>query len=302
MKILHFYPKSDQMIAQYVGILAEGMRHSAEIQRADTLGAFKTKLNEMRPDIVHIHGCWQFALNQAAAMARKQEVRIVLSPHGQLTPWILKEKASIKGDTQSPTDVIGRSELLQRRTVGKAFAIIVSGKMECQSFQRLGWNPRIEVVHNSIITNSITQQEMCCQVFKVYQKVLDSNVLEQMSDKDQGLLAVIIKAGITGDKRWIDEDALKSLIQEGTTDWRRLLLYAEHENIRNYVDYGIATLNLHADAIDTRHIAAYFPDGYVPPRNSSDLDRRVYKVNRRNRLSDPDDTADANQSAPVYST
>lgn len=267
MKILHFYPKSDQMIAQYVGILAEGMRHSAEIQRADTLGAFKTKLNEMRPDIVHIHGCWQFALNQAAAMARKQEVRIVLSPHGQLTPWILKEKASIKGDAQSPTDVIGRSELLQRRTVGKAFAIIVSGKMECQSFQRLGWNPRIEVVHNSIITNSITQQEMCSQVFKVYQKVLDSNVLEQMSDKDEGLLAVIIKAGITGDSRWVAGIPYPT----EDIDWRRILIYAEHQNIRNYVDYGIATLNLHADAIDTRHIAAYFPEKYKRPQPLKEL-------------------------------
>lgn len=262
MKILHFYPKSDQIITQYVGILTEGLRHSAEIQTADTLGTFRSKLNEMQPDIVHIHGCWQYALNQAAAMARKQEVRIVLSPHGQLTPWILKEKSSIKGENKSPIDVIGRSELLQRRTVEKAYAIIVFGKMECQSFQRLGWNPRIEVVHNSIITNSISQREMCSQVFRVYQKVIDSNVLEQMSEKDVGLLAVIIKAGITGDSRWVADIPYPT----EDIDWRRILIYADHQNICNYVDYGIGTLNLQADHIDISHIDSYFPEKYKRPQ------------------------------------
>ena len=267
MKILHFYPKSDQMIAQYVGILADGMRNSAEVERANAISQYKQRLRETPPDIVHIHGCWQFAMNQAAAMARKAGVRVVLSPHGQLAPWIVKEKSAIAKDTKSPTAIAGRSEYLQRRTVERAYAIIVFGKMEKQSFENLGWNPRVEVISNTIITNSISPQEMCSQVFRIYQKVIDSNVLEQMSEKDEEVLAAIIKAGITGDRRWVGNIPYPA----EDIDWRRILIYAEHQNIRNYVDYGISILGLQADNIDTSKIIAYFPEKYQRPRPLKEL-------------------------------
>ena len=49
------------------------------------------------------------------------------------------------------------------------------------------------------------------------------------------------------------------------TDWRRLLIYAEHENIRNYVDYGISILGLETPSLDTSKITAYFPNDWQQP-------------------------------------
>jgi hypothetical protein len=259
MKILHFYPKSDPMLTRHVSILVDGMRHSAEVQAADSLSDFKAQLQEMRPDIVHCHGCWQYAISKASAMAHKRGKRIVLSPHGQLEPWMIKDKSAINGDAKSPTDVVGKTVFLQRRAVERAYAIIAFGKMERQHLERLGWNPRIEVVHNAIITNSITPKDMCSQTFAIYQKVLDSNVLEQMDDRDKLLMAQIIKAGITGDARWTETPT------NDHPDWRRILIYAEHQNIRNYVDYGINILGLQPEAIDTTGIPSYFPESYKRP-------------------------------------
>ena len=263
MKILHIYPKSDKMITSYVDILADGLRHSAEVKAVDSLSTFRSELKTWRPDIIHCHGCWLVYLVRACLMAQRRNVRVVISPHGQLEPWALKEK--------SPQEKLQQVLSAQRRATRQAYALIVFGKMERTYIEKLAWNNRVEIVSNCIITNSITPKEMCARVFAVYQKIIDSNTQEHLTDADRQLLAFIIKASITGDKRWIDEDALKSLIQEGTTDWRRLLLYAEHENIRNYVDYGIDILGLKTNDIDTASIPAYFPDGYVPPRNLRDL-------------------------------
>ena len=255
MKVLHVYPKSDPMIASHVSLLAEGLRHSADVQTTSSPTEAKTIIRQMHPDIVHCHGCWQYGVANVAGIARKYGARVVLSPHGHLEPWVLEEK--------SLQEKLHKTLLWQRRSVEQAYALIAFGKMEQKYLRELKWNPRIEMILNAVITNSISQQEMCSQTFAVYQKVLDSNVLELMDDNTQKLLAAILKAGITGDRRWVtlwSQEAMTPLC------WRQLLIYAEHENIRNYVDYGITILGLNAPNLDTAKIAAYYPDSYQRPR------------------------------------
>ena len=257
MKILHVYPKADEMVAQHVTQLMEGMQFSAEVQAVSNLADFKNVCKTFRPDIVHCHGCWQYAIVNAGNFAHKQGARIVLSPHGQLEPWVLEEKPL--------QEKFHKTALWQKPFVEKAYALIAFGKMEQQYLAQLKWNPRIEVIHNAVITNSTTREKMCAQTFAVYQKVLDSNVLEQMDDDTQQLMVTIIKAGTLGDNRWVE------LTMPEAVDWRRMLIYAEHQNIRNYVDYGINILGLSAPSLDTEHLPAYFPEHYQRPQSIKQL-------------------------------
>ena len=257
MKILHVYPKADEMVAQHVAQLMDGMQLSAEVQAVSNLTNFKNVFRSFNPDIVHCHGCWQYNIVNAGNFARKQGARIVLSPHGQLEPWVIEEKPL--------QEKFHKTILWQKPFVEKAYALITFGKMEQQYLAQLKWNPRIEVIHNALITNSTTREKMCSQTFAVYQKVLDSNVLEQMDDDTQQLMATIIKAGTLGDRRWTE------LVTPETVDWRRMLIYAEHQNIRNYVDYGINILGLSALSLDTEHIPAYFPEHYQRPQSIKKL-------------------------------
>lgn len=258
MKILHVYLKADEMVAQHVAQLMEGMQFSAEVQAVSNLADFKSVCRTFRPDIVHCHGCWQYAIVNAGNIARKQGARIVLSPHGQLEPWVFEEKPL--------QEKFHKTALWQKPFVEKAYALIAFGKMEQQYLAQLKWNPRIEVIHNAVITNSTTREKMCAQTFAVYQKVLDSNVLEQMNDDTQQLMVTIIKAGTLGDSRWV-----KAPTMPETVDWRRMLIYAEHQNIRNYVDYGINILGLTAPSLDTGHLPAYFPEHYQRPQSIKTL-------------------------------
>ena len=257
MKILHVYPKADEMVAQHVNQLMEGMQHSVEVQAVTHLADFKNICKSFEPDIVHCHGCWQYGIVNAGNYARKQGARIVLSPHGQLEPWVLEEKPL--------QEKFHKTALWQKPFVEKAYTLIAFGKMEQQYLEKLKWNPRIEVIHNAVITNSTTREKMCSQTFTVYQKVLDSNVLEQMDDDMLQLMATIIKAGTLGDMRWTKLNVPEAI------DWRRMLIYAEHQNIRNYIDYGINILGLSALSLDTEKLPAYFPEGYQRPQSIGKL-------------------------------
>lgn len=262
MKILHLYPKSDDMIAKHVSMLAEGLRHSADVWTADASANLKTLCQQIKPDIVHYHGCWQYPFVRTANAAKKHGARIVISPHGQLEPWVMEENHL--------QEKLHKTLLWQRSSIEQAYALIAFGKMEQRFLQQLKWNPRIEIIRNAIITNSTTPKDMCSQTFAVYQKVIDSNVLEQMDDDTRKQLAVIIKAGVMGDVRWIS-DTLRKGSDTPPLDWRKLLIYAEHQNIRNYVDYGISILGYKLPMLDTQHIAAYFPEGYERPKSLKEI-------------------------------
>ena len=255
MKVLYIYPKGNSLIQKHVELLAKGLGQSADICITDNYSSFKQKLKAQQPDIVHCHGCWNFNIIRAAMSGRKADARIVLTPHGQMEPWA--------EELQSPRAKAGRIFQWQKICIQRAYAIITLGQLEKKNFLNLKWTRRVEVIHNAVITNTITPSEMCSQTFSIYQKVIDSNSLEQMDDITVNALSIIIKAGITGDRRWCRK--IDAISHPQDIDWRRLLIYASHENIRNYVDYGINILGLSTPNIDTNQIASYFPDNYTTP-------------------------------------
>lgn len=255
MKILHIFPKEDTLIRQHVTMLVDGLSQCADIRMVDNYTSFKQHLQTQEPDILHCHGCWNYVIARAVKAARQQGARIVITPHGQLEPWVTNQ--------QKIQDKVSKTILWQKRLVSHAYAVITLGRLEKENLLELGWNKRLEEIHNAVTTNTILPAQMCEQTYDIYQKVIDSNTLEQMDEQTYRALAIILKAGITGDKRWCH--SLEDIQRPQDIDWRRLLLYAEHENIRNYVDYGISVLDIPAPDIDLVPSAAYFPDAYTIP-------------------------------------
>jgi len=248
MKVLYLYPKSDVLISQHVSMLTDGLRQSAEIRTADSVSTLKKAVQEQKPDIIHSHGLPSVTAARAVFSALNRGARLVLTLHGQLEPWAEDRQHNLA------------AVYWQKEFVRRAYAVILLGRLERTNFSKLKWNTRTEEIHNAVTTNTISPQDMSTATFAVYQKVLDSNTLALMDESTQHMLSAIIKVGIMGDRRWA------TVLPSGNISWRQLLLYAEHENIRNYVDYGISLLGCNVPAIDTSGIAVYFPDGFTTPR------------------------------------
>lgn len=237
MKTLHLYPSDDPLIAAHVAMLQENEEPF-----------------QGQPDIVHVHGCWRYSVVRQAMRAHRQGARIVITPHSGLTPWIVSERRL--------TEKLSKTLLWQRRMVESAYVLIAQGPMESKALTELGWNPRIENIRNAVVTNIITPEAMRRQTLDVYRKVLDSNTIELMSEDSRQLMTMLLKAGITGDRRWTEGEAPE--ISE--TEWRRLLVYAEHENVRTVIDRGTHAMGIRVPYIDTAHIKSYLPTNYQLPK------------------------------------
>jgi hypothetical protein len=218
-----------------------------------------------KPDIVHVHGCWKYGVVKKAMKAYKEGARLVFTPHGGLEPWIVDERRM--------TEKLSKTLLWQKRLTECAYVVIAHGPIESANLQTLNWNPRIETIRNAVVTNSITPEAMERQTQDVYRKVMDSNTLELMDDDSLQLMAMMLKAGITGDQRWVTlavPDA-QTLIHQGMTNetWRKLLIYAKHENVKSLIDRGATILGMQKPDIDTDSIQSYLPTGYQLPKTKA---------------------------------
>lgn len=250
MRILHYYPKDDAMISQHVAMLTEGMGLEAENFSATEVDDARTLLKGGHYDILHLHGCWRNSSRTIVALALRQGTRLVLTPHGQLQPWVQEEHRW--------KEKLPKRLLYQRDIVQKAYAVIIQGKMEQECMERLEWNRRTVIIRNAVITSSISKQEMARQTFTLYRKVMDSNPWELMDDDMHTMLRNVITAGITGDRRWlVTDDRLPAVIQ-----WRLLLCYAHQEHISDVIERGLRVLGIDAPDIDTTKIEYFLPDDY----------------------------------------
>lgn len=251
MNVLHYISDKDSMIRQYVTMLVNSMGLEADNTVAEEDGIAKEKLQTVHFDILHIHGCWSYAAYRLLKIAENKGVRVVLSPYGQLEPWIIQEDYW--------KEKFPKKLLFQKDLAVRAYAVIIQGKMEEECIRDLGWNERLEIIRNPIITHSITAAEMAHQTYRVYRKVLDSNTLQLMKPQTVQLLRSMIKAGITGDRQWVTDDLYEMNDME---QWRYVLVYARDENISPIVIRGARLLNYQIPDLDTSTISSYLPKKY----------------------------------------
>lgn len=265
MRILHYYSSDDAMIAQHVAALQQGMGTEAENHAATTADDARTLLQGSRYDIIHLHGCWRYSSYSITRLAMKKGARLVVTPHGQLEPWVQndgywKEK-------------LPKKLLYQRNQLRQAYAVIIQGKMEEECMKRLAWNSRCIIIRNAIVTQSITVKEMARQTLALYRKVADSNTLALMTQETRTVLRLLMKTGITGDVRWLSEQDSAYVRQpevRGNIQWRELLCYAHQESITNTILRGISILRLDAPDIDVEAIPYFLPDGYQQTQSISE--------------------------------
>ena len=231
IKILHFYPADEKLISQYVEMLCTAMQDNADVKAEHSLHAFYKTFRQWHPDIVHLHGCWRTQTALAAKRAGKGGVRIVFSPHGGLEPWVIRQHFW--------REKLPKLVTFQRSVVKHSYAVITMGRMEESCLKKLDLNPRLETVKNAIVTETITARQMSGEVLAVYRKVLDSDPYGRMDDTPRMAVRALLKAGLTGDSHWLDNEEFESVHDLSEEDWRLILLYAHQEQVADTVARGI---------------------------------------------------------------
>lgn len=179
MKIIHYIPSIDriaggtstymQVLGKELGKLAEVhiITHASEnplpidncqihyVSGYNPLkGSFNIEVNELfdvlKPDLVHVNCCWMPACAFVQQMAQKRNIKVVLTPHGMLEPWIIKRHYW--------TRKLPALLLYQKSAIQNADCLQATAESEKQNLLNLGYNSNIKIVKLGIDAESIAMK------------------------------------------------------------------------------------------------------------------------------------------------
>ncbi|MCF2575972.1 glycosyltransferase [Phocaeicola barnesiae] len=176
MKVIHYIPTIDrnwggttaymQLLANELGKLTElhifthASENPVEIQNCQIHNLpswkhpvamkreFTRLLNQIQPDMFHVNGCWTPGCALTQKWAQEMGIKVVLTPHGMLEPWILARHYW--------TRKVPALLLYQKAAVKKADYLHATADSEKENLLKLGYNPRIEVIPNGIEVDNIS--------------------------------------------------------------------------------------------------------------------------------------------------
>lgn len=108
---------------------------------------FQTFFENEKPDIVHINGIWSpqnWAFQKAA---QKLGIKVIVSPHGMLEPWIL---------AHNPFKKKIALFLYQKKALQKSVCLHATAQMEAENIKALGYKNPIHIIPNGIYLNDVT--------------------------------------------------------------------------------------------------------------------------------------------------
>lgn len=170
MKIIHFIASIDQkgggttefmrlltksLVTEVELVVATGFSENpialkgVRLQFFDTntmrwyalLREFRVFLKEEKPAVVHINGIWSPENWGFQKIAQELGIKVLVSPHGMLEPWIL---------AQSPLKKKLGLFLYQSRALQTASQLHVTAPMEAQNIKKLGFATKATVIPNGI--------------------------------------------------------------------------------------------------------------------------------------------------------
>lgn len=190
-----------------------------ESKATDNAAEFKAICQEWQPDIIHQHG--------SVDIKWQGDYRWVISPNGLQSPFT------------------------------SYYAVIARSPLEAEHLREAGVL-RVETVMNPLITKQVDFTTTAEQLMRIYRKVMNSDPLDLMDDDTREALPVILKAGICGDKRWVEQKLPIPSVQT-----RLLYIYASLEGILPLLKEGMRVLEM--GELNDEAFECYLPQNYTIP-------------------------------------
>lgn len=180
MKIMHYIPSIDRIAggtSTYMQVLAKGLGELADVHIITHASEnplpienciihnvsvynpinsrFKNEVSKLfdviKPDLVHVNCCWMPACAFIQQMAQKRNIKVVLTPHGMLEPWIIKRHYW--------TRKLPALLLYQKAAIQNADCIQSTAESERDNLMKLGYNTNIKIVRLGIDADGIELKE-----------------------------------------------------------------------------------------------------------------------------------------------
>lgn len=276
MKILFFVPTHTDAVDinhEFTTHLAQSISEMADVRIATSSEKnIASLLSDY--DLLHIFGCWSNCACMLADKAYRLRVPYVVTLLGGLQPWEMARH---------------HNQLMlrrQRRVVERATAVSVCGKLEDKTFSKLGWNKRVSLIKNPVLTSQTTFEAVALEFSGLYRKSLDSNARLLIKKEAREAIGQLLQLGVDENLfvKSHDKAALTQTLDNLTADdWRYIFIYAADENITEILYTALQTLQYQYPQVDVEAIDRFdnnkmYQDGHL--KDDGLLSRNILLKNK----------------------
>ncbi|MBR1402081.1 MAG: hypothetical protein IJ562_11000 [Prevotella sp.] len=281
MKILHYIPEhfhSIDMGDDYKSVLRDSVSRLADNEIAENYSDFKQKAEKLKPEIIHIHACWNLSAYRVQHWASTHGKVVVLSLHKKMHRWHVSNNLFLH---KLPLLII-----YQRKAIKDADAVLSTTSTELRRMEKIGWNPRNTIIKNALLCGTITSDEMARQLCCLYQKVIDSNSFRLMTPADRELENKMLRESLYPQQNNADiQPNLADEMQPNHADdaqLRKILIHSRNEGVLGNIEEGAHHLGIALPAISDsirENTIDLFPNRL--PKNTKPIEREKLIVKSR---------------------
>ena len=221
---------------------------------------FSKALDSLRPDVVHIHACWNKAADTLSKECARRSIPTVMTVDRRLEAWHVRQRYW--------SHKLPKMLLFQRSMLSRVGALHFLSSNELSSFETFGWHPclkpkrslneRTAVIEPFNITAGTSAEAMADATLALYSKVADSAPFFQMTADERKAEDILLAAGMAAghpDLATPGEDGMSLLRSLDGKAWRRIFIHAHDEGISDYIKAGAEQAGIRypetgADTID----------------------------------------------------
>ncbi len=223
--------------------------HRGKILLKGYTSFFDKKIEEIKPDIVHIHACWNVVAYKFQKCCIAHRIPVVLTLDKQLEPWHLADNyllCKLPKLLAYQRFMIKNAQVMHATTEQEHDRLVYLRLKHLvkitrrKSDTKKAWNSRVVTVKRYDITNGETVADMSTDLVKLYSKVIDSYPFMGMSEEEIKLEDALLFQGMAENKipYSLPEDVVKIFPLMDYNSWRRIFLHSLDEGIFDYVKVG----------------------------------------------------------------
>lgn len=228
--------------------------------RFSSFGKF---LSSAKPDVVHIHACWDIQAFYFLRCCMRRRIPVVVTVDRRLEKWHMSHHAFFKTI---------KSLWYQRYILSHADAIHVVSRQEGDNFKKWSAMPYVkasEPVNNNIEYIGIykclpdnTPEDMAASLLRLYRKVMDSRPFYSMSAdaiRSEDIMLAWGSGELPADAV-LSEQQRKTLSSLDSADKRLILLHAAKQGVKTDIIMGANRCDVSMPQIDTTKIERFDND------------------------------------------
>lgn len=230
-------------------------------------GRLRRVLSAVRPDVVHIHTCWNFQAARLFRECHKMRIPTVLTPWRGLEPWHFSKCYLFSK--------LPKSILFQRNMVMRAGALHAVCAQEEADISTFGWYPgrkaKRSLNDRVVMTDIFSSSDDAGAAFttdvllQLYRKVADSEPFPKMTADELLVEDGLIMAGAFNGRLdvAVPDDVILRMRQLDANAWRRIMLHSADQGVLGHVMRGINITGVNVPPLEVDKVERFPLHTYV---------------------------------------